>query len=343
MLWLPVRDSGTRVKTFNGIPNQGKWEMSVKRQIIRVPYTNGDTGMNKSAIRFFAMLSVTAMVSTLTATAHVQDTSGNASKEITNSIGMKLVFIRPGEFLMGSPEGEKERKERENSPQLRVLRTQPFFVWKEKEFPQHKVKITRPFYLGATEVTQRQWKSIMEKNPSGFKGDDLPVETISWVECQEFLKKLSKKEGKTYRLPTEAEWEYACRAGSTTLYFSGDDEARLEEFAWFNANSEKKTHPVAQKKPNARGLYDMHGNVCEWCQDHIGEYPKDTVTDPTGAETGERPLRGGSWSDASTKCRSAFRDCHTEGYSGAKANDHRNGFRVVGELAPSNLPNEKKP
>ena len=299
--------------------------------------------MRKNAIRLFAMLSGTAMVSAFVGAAFAQETSGNAAKEIANSIGMKLVLISAGEFVMGSPEGEKERMARENSPQLRVQRTQPFFLRKEKEFPEHKVKITRPFYLGAMEVTQGQWKAVMDSNPSGFKGDDLPVETLSWNSCQEFLKKLSDKEGKTYRLPTEAEWEYACRAGSTAPYCFGDDEARLDEFAWSGANSDKTTHPVGQKKPNAWGLYDMHGNVCEWCGDRIGEYAKDTVTDPTGAETGEGVLRGGSWNDAATKCRSAFRDSHIQEYSGTNAKDHRNGFRVVCEPASSNLPKKKKP
>jgi formylglycine-generating enzyme required for sulfatase activity len=169
-------------------------------------------------------------------------------KEFTNSIGMKLVLIPAGEFMMGSPETEKDR-----SPD---------------ESPQHKVRISKPFYMGAMEMTQAQWKAVMEENnPSNFKGDDLPVEKVSWEDCQEFLKKLSAKEGKTYRLPTEAEWEYACRAGTTTRFNAGDDDKALDSVGWHEGNSESKTHPVGQKKPNAWGLYDMLGNVEEWCED----------------------------------------------------------------------------
>jgi formylglycine-generating enzyme required for sulfatase activity len=213
----------------------------------------------------------------------------NAALEtaITNSIGMKFVLISAGEFQMGSPANEAGRGSDET---------------------QHKVKITKPFYLQTTEVTQAQWKAVMGNNPSGFKGDDLPVERVSSDDAQEFIKRLSTKEGLKYRLPTEAEWEYACRAGSTTGFCFGDDESKLGEYAWYYENSDNKTHPVSQKKPNAWGLYDMHGNVWEWCYDWYDSYRNSPAEDPQGPASGQnRVLRGGSWSGNEGNCRSADR------------------------------------
>jgi len=210
--------------------------------------------------------------------------------KFTNSIGMKFVLIQAGEFTIGSPENEKDRQSNEG--------------------PYHKVKITKPFYMQTTEVTQAQWKAVMGNNPSYFKGDDLPVEQVSWDDAQEFIKKLSAKEGVKYHLPTEAEWEYACRAGSTTRFCFGDDESKLGEYAWYNENSDNKTRPVGQKKPNARGLYDMHGNVWEWCQDWYDEnyYKNSPAEDPQGPASGAiRVVRGGRWFGEAGDCRTAFR------------------------------------
>ena len=171
--------------------------------------------------------------------------------EATNSIGMKLRLIPAGEFMMGSPGTESGREDDET---------------------QHRVSITKPFYLGVTEVTQEQYQKVMGTNPSYFKGPQNPVETVSWADAVEFCRKLSampaeKTAGHVYRLPTEAEWEYACRAGTTTAYSFGDDASRLGDYGWFGGNSDSKTHQVGEKKPNAWGLYDMHGGVYEWCQD----------------------------------------------------------------------------
>jgi formylglycine-generating enzyme required for sulfatase activity len=229
-------------------------------------------------------------------------------KEYTNSIGMKLVLIPAGEFLMGSQDTEKDRG--------------------VDEGPQHKVRISKAFYMGTTEVTQAQWKAVMGNNPSQFQGDDLPVETVSWIDCQEFLKILSAKGGKTYRLPTEAEWEYACRAGTTTRFNAGDEDKALNEVGWYPGNSESKTHPVGQKKPNAWGLYDMHGNVLEWCQDWYGGegyYKSSPAVDPTGpAQSDCRLMRGGSLRYDPGRCRSASR------YGEAPVNRGDDvGFRVV--------------
>ena len=205
---------------------------------------------------------------------------------------MKLRLIPAGEFMMGSPGTEPNRDDDET---------------------QHGVSITKPFYLGVTEVTQEQYQKVMVTNPSKVKGPQNPVERVNWAEAVEFCGKLSampaeKTTGHVYRLPTEAEWEYACRSGTTTAYGYGDDAFRLGDYGWFRSNSDTKPHPVGEKKPNAWGLYDMHGGVYEWCQDWSGAYPSGSATDPTGATSGSyRVYRGGSWDYYAWSCRSAAR------------------------------------
>ena len=177
----------------------------------------------------------------------------------------------------------------------------------------HQVTLTNVFELGVYEVTQEQYEAVMGENPSRFKGAQNPVEKVSWDDAVEFCRQLSalpaeKASGYVYRLPTEAEWEYACRAGTTTVYSFGDSDSELGDYAWYDKNSGKTTHPVGGRKPNAWGLYDMHGNVWEWCQDRYGDLPSGSVTDPLGASSGsDRVYRGGSWSNFSGICRSAFR------------------------------------
>jgi formylglycine-generating enzyme required for sulfatase activity len=223
--------------------------------------------------------------------------------EITNSIGMKLRLIPAGEFMMGSPDSDSDAGSNEK--------------------PQHKVRITKPFYLGVYEVTQAEYERVMETNPSWFSPRGMakekvagldtgrfPVEYVSWEDATKFCKKLSAKEGKTYRLPTEAEWEYACRAGTTTRYSFGDDEESLGEYAWYRDGSDNRTHPVGEKKPNAWGLHDMHGNVWEWCADCYGRdyYAVSPTDDPVGPETAAyRVLRGGCWVFNARYCRAAYR------------------------------------
>ncbi|HEY7545724.1 MAG TPA: bifunctional serine/threonine-protein kinase/formylglycine-generating enzyme family protein, partial [Blastocatellia bacterium] len=192
-------------------------------------------------------------------------------KETKIDVGA-FVQIPQGEFLMGSEKGEGDEK------------------------PAHKVRISRPFEMGKYEVTQAQWEAVMGNNPSNFKGANLPVENVSWNDAQEFIQKLNaRNDGYVYRLPTEAEWEYACRAGST-----GDYAGNLDEMAWHGSNSASKTHSVGQKKPNAWGLHDMHGNVWEWCMDWYLEnyYSQSPSADPPGPGTGSlRVSRGGSCYD----------------------------------------------
>jgi len=208
--------------------------------------------------------------------------------DVGGGVTMKMVLIRPGKFMMGSPDSEKGRVVHEG--------------------PQHEVTISKPFYMGVTEVTQGQYEAIMGKNPSGWKGATNPVENVSWDDVAQFCKKLSEKTRQAVRLPTEAEWEYACRAGTQTASSFGDDPFALGDYAWWDGNSDKTTHPVGQKKPNAWGLYDMHGNVCEWCADWYGDYPNGAVKDPQGPASGTyRVLRGGCLLTTPSVDRSALR------------------------------------
>ena len=184
---------------------------------------------------------------------------------------------------------------------------------------QHQVTLTQPFYMQQTEVTQAQWETVMGSNPTYFSWRDCPtcpVETVSWYDVQDFITALNSRGEGTYSLPTEAQWEYAARAGSTTAFANGDitdidyDDPNLDAIGWYCGNNDPSvTKPVAQKLPNAWGLYDMSGNVEEWVQDLYGSYPTTAVTDPTGPETGfYRVLRGGSWYNYARDCRSAYRD-----------------------------------
>jgi formylglycine-generating enzyme required for sulfatase activity len=198
---------------------------------------------------------------------------------------MDFVLIRPGSFTMGSEKGRADEK------------------------PVTKVSITKPFYLGKFEVTQEQWQAVMGTNGSYYRGTNLPAEQVSWNDCQEFIAKLKPKAaGYDFRLPTEAEWEYACRAGTPTEYSHGDGETNLAKYAWFTGNAERRTHPVGEKEPNPWDLHDVHGNVWEWCQDWYGPYSGGEVSDPVGASSGTmRVIRGGSWSHGARDLWSSFR------------------------------------
>jgi formylglycine-generating enzyme required for sulfatase activity len=181
----------------------------------------------------------------------------------------------------------------------------------DDEKPVHRVTISQPFYLGKYEITQAQWEKVIGKNSSKFQGDpNLPVENVSWHDTQDFIKKLNAKEGgNAYRLPTEAEWEYAARAGTTTAYSFGDDPVLLNQYGWYASNSDNKTHPVGQLKDNPWGLYDMHGNVWEWVEDwYADKYPSEPQTDPKGPKEGSvKVLRGGSFFGSPEDLRSAVR------------------------------------
>jgi formylglycine-generating enzyme required for sulfatase activity len=234
--------------------------------------------------------------------------------EIVNSIGMKLTVIPPGEFVMGSPDSSEAPNEK----------------------PQHRVRINRPFYLGTFAVTQREYENVMSVegapvNPFRDRSGELPVVNVTWEDAQAFCERLSVRPEEQaarhrYRLPTEAEWEYACRAGTTTRYYFGDDAAALGDYAWYAVNSGGRARPVGQKKPNPWGLYDMHGNVWEWCQDwYAPDYYLDSPeNDPPGPATGrDRVFRAGGCYDPANLCRSAFRNAFAP-----RARSVNLGFRV---------------
>jgi len=225
-----------------------------------------------------------------------------------NSIGMELVLIPPGSFRMG---GDKKLEQAE-----------------DHETPRHIVKISQTYFLGKYEVTQIQWSEIMNNNPSEFVDDKRPVERVSWNDVKVFIQKLNtKEETNKYRLPTEAEWEYAARAGSESSYAFGSDTIMLSQFAWYRKNSGGKTHPVGQLNPNVWGLYDMHGNVHEWCQDWFDRqyYSQSASNAPLGPSTGlAKALRGGDWGSEDWYCRSASRSL-----SSPDRRSNRLGFRLV--------------
>lgn len=245
----------------------------------------------------------TSGTSTGTRTPRKSDTAGMSAASraaAIQSIRDNLVRIPADSFTMGSTNGDSDEK------------------------PAHQVTIGQSFYMGKYEVTQAQWQAVMGSNPSEFKGDNLPVENVSWNDAQEFIGKLNARNvGYVYRLPSEAEWEYACRAGT-----SGDYAGNLDAMAWYDGNSNSTTHPVGSKQPNSFGLFDMHGNVYEWCEDwNHGSYagaPTDGSAWLSGGEQKSRVLRGGSWGSLATRLRSAYRYYFAPDTRGSNI-----GFRVV--------------
>ena len=223
--------------------------------------------------------------------------------DLGKGVKLEMVLVPAGKFMMGSPASE---------------------VGREKNETQHEVTITKPFYMGKYEVTQEEWQVVMGNNPSIFKGANLPVTNLSWNDCQEFIKKLNAKTNGRYRLPTEAEWEYACRAGTTTAFYFGDRITRSDS----NYGPGGRAVTVGSFKLNAFGFFDMHGNAGEWCQDCMAEYPASAVTDPKGPATGKnRVWRGGSFycSPEDRLCRSSLRSVGEVVSKG----DGRCGFRLA--------------
>jgi formylglycine-generating enzyme required for sulfatase activity/serine/threonine protein kinase len=247
-------------------------------------------------------------------------------RELTNSIGMKLILIPHGKFKMGSPKGE----------------VGPF----ADEMPQHEVEISTSFYLGVYPVTVGQLRQFVQetnyktdaetdgigstwRDVGWEQSDEHPVVYVAWKDAVQFCQWLGQKEQKTYELPTEAEWEYACRAGTETVYFFGNDVEKLTEYAWFSGNSGGKAHAVGQKKANPWGLFDMHGNVWQWCADGKRWYEERYIKDPRGASNNRPVLRGGSWGYDPGYCRAAFRNSVEPGYRSNVI-----GFRVVLRAGP---------
>jgi formylglycine-generating enzyme required for sulfatase activity len=256
-------------------------------------------------------------------TSSSQPVAAIAAKLITTLSGLTMVQLSAGEFIMGDESGDTDEK------------------------PTHKVRISS-ICMDTHEITQKAYESLVEKNPSKIKGTDKPVEQVDWYHAALYCNLRSLKEGlkpcydtKTlacdftangYRLPTEAEWEYACRAGSKTKFSFGDDPAKLRSYAWYKGNAEQTPHAVGQKSPNAWGLYDMHGNVAEWCQDIYNEnhYQKQEGNDPRGPTAGDkRVLRGGSWRTGDDNCRSSARNSENGRFADACFGSDAYGFRCV--------------
>jgi formylglycine-generating enzyme required for sulfatase activity len=262
--------------------------------------------------------------------------TAEAPQEFTNSIGMKFKFISAGETVFGSAESPEEIAQAFDFAPARYY---------ANEKPQQAVQIENAFYIGVTEVTQSQFELVMGWNPSdmaatgqgrlnveGIDTSEFPVENVTWEEAAVFCKRLSQKEGLHYRLPTEVQWEHSCRAGNTTRYHFGDDPGLLGQYAWYDNNSQFRTHPVGSKQPNPFGLYDMHGNVEEWCldlatEDDYRKAPRNDLTIPD--QITARQFRGGGWNAHAAYCRCARR-C----WMGAEIGDSFLGFRVVLACAP---------
>ena len=213
-----------------------------------------------------------------------------------NGVSFTMIPIEGGTFTMGATSEMTEPE--------------------PDEEPTHQVTLSS-YYIGETEVTQALWQAVMGSNPSSFKGDNLPVESVSWHDCQTFISRLNSLTGKLFRLPTEAEWEFAARGGNQSRHTQYSGSSRIDDVAWYLGHSGGKTHPVKTKQPNELGLYDMSGNVWEWCQDWLGSYSSDAQTNPTGASSGyNRVIRGGCWSNSPSCCRSSSRYANAPKISG---------------------------
>ena len=231
---------------------------------------------------------------------------------VGEGVRMKLILIPAGDFMMGAPMTERGHR--------------------MEDRPLHRVRITKAFYMGVTEVTQEQYEDVMGKSRFYFRGVRRPADRVSWNDAVLFCRRLSTRAAARVRLPTEAEWEYSCRAGSSAAYCFGDDYDTLDDYAWCDGSNSRTTHDVGAKMPNAWGLYDMHGNVWEWCQDwYDGLYYKDgPMDDPQGSSRGEVPImRGGAWMVGVTACRCAARWW----YGSPDFASSAWGFRVVVEVA----------
>jgi formylglycine-generating enzyme required for sulfatase activity len=268
--------------------------------------------MNKSAlcITLALALSTAAAFGSPPAVQNKTPAEKTRTFDLGGGIKIEMVLIPAGQFMMGAPESDR--------------------MAESNEKPQHRVRISKPFYLGKYKVTQDQWEAVMGENRSAFRGPKYPVNGVNCDDCQKFIKKLNDKfpsRGGKFCLPTEAQWEYACRAGSTTPWCCGNDVSKLNQYAWYEGNNEFAIHPVGLKKPNAWGLYDMHGDLWEWCADIYDRryYAISPSNDPTGpAYPGQRVLRGGSWNVGPNYARSSRRS-----WLGPTVGSFLHGFRLA--------------
>ena len=283
---------GQSPRVFNGVL-VGNHNVEIRKSGYATSRQTVTISEGQTASIFGSLTSSTSSSSANTLSSSSSSPSGNTiTIPVKNGISIEMVKVEAGSFNMGAtPEMEN-----------------PY----DSEKPVHRVTLTNNYYIGKYEVTQALWQAVMGSNPSGFKGDNLPVEEVSWNECQDFISKLNAMTGKRFRLPTEAEWEYAARDGNKSRGYQYSGSNTLGDVAWYSGNSSSRTHAVGTKQPNELGIYDMAGNVWEWCQDWYGSYSSSPQTNPTGAVYELYPVyRGGSWNSSARDCRTSYREYFT--------------------------------
>ena len=264
-------------------------QITLTKETIEESSVNETSQRSQKRVNQQAEVNLSQPTITNQVTSSVASNSNTISISVKDGVSIDMVKVEAGTFMMGAT----------SEMDLDI-----------GEKPVHQVTLTNDYYMGKYEVTQALWQAVMGSNPSNFKGDNLPVEEVSWNDCQEFISKLNSLTGRKFRLPTEAEWEYAARGGKKSRSYQYSGSSNISDVAWYDGNSVNKTHPVGTKQANELGIYDMTGNVWEWCSDWYGFYSSSSQTNPTGADSGSsRVFRGGSWYGNARYCRLSFRDC----------------------------------
>ena len=292
-VYVDGKKLGQSPRVFNGLL-VGNHQVEVRKDGYAtdrksVSISEGQTASISGTLASNAVASASSNTSGYSSGSSSVASGSNAiSIPVKDGISIDMVKVEAGTFMMGATSEMKHPED-----------------W---EKPLHQVILTNDYYMGKYEVTQALWEAVMGSNPSYFKGDNLPVEKVSWNDCQEFISKLNSMTGRKFRLPTEAEWEYAARGGKKSRSYQYSGSSNISDVAWYKDNSANKTHPVGTKQANELGIYDMCGNVYEWCQDWYGSYSSSSQTNPTGSDSGaNRVLRGGSWNVIAGYCRSSYR------------------------------------
>ena len=265
-------------------------QITLTKETIEESSVNETSQRSQKRVNQQAEVNLSQPTITNQVTSSVASNSNTISISVKDGVSIDMVKVEAGTFMMGATSEMKD-------PDI-------------DEKTVHQVNLTNDYYMGKYEVTQALWEAVMGSNPSKYKGDNLPVEMVSWNDCQEFISKLNSMTGRKFRLPTEAEWEYAARGGKKSRSYQYSGSSNISDVAWYDENSVNKTHPVGTKQANELGIYDMTGNVWEWCSDWYGFYSSSSQTNPTGADSGSgRVCRGGGWCDDAVFCRLSFRDC----------------------------------
>ena len=304
-VYVDGKKLGQSPRVFNGLLI-GNHQVEVRKDGYATDKKSVTISEGQTASISGTLASNTASSSNGYASSSSVSSGGNEiSIPVKNGITIDMVKVEAGTFMMGATSEMQD-------------------PWNDEK-PVHQVTLTNDYYMGKYEVTQSLWQTVMGSNPSNFKGDNLPVERVSWNDSQEFINKLNSMTDRKFRLPTEAEWEYAARGGKKSRGYQYSGSRKISDVAWYRYNSRSKTHPVGTKLVNELGIYDMSGNVCEWCQDWYGPYSNSSQTNPTGADSGNgRVCRGGSWNYDAGRCCSSSRSNITAGYR-----DGCHGLRLV--------------